>query len=46
MKPNTVPTLNEKQWKFLESILESKPSRKHVEKTRKSMSTFDSIKRR
>ena len=46
MKPNTIPTLNEKQWKFLESRLESKPTKEHVEKSKKSISTFDSIKRR
>ncbi len=46
MKPNTIPTLNEEQWKFLESRLDSKPSKEQVEKTKKSISTFDSVKRR
>ncbi len=45
MKPNTIPTLNEKQWKFLESRLDSKPSLEHIKKTKKSISTFDSVKR-
>ena len=46
MKPNAIPALNKEQWDVLESRLDSRPSKEQVEKTKKSISTFDSVKRR